>query len=182
MAYKVAHARISDLLKTANANHWHWSERLDPVIRRAKVKDAKAVHAVLWAAHEEIPLSPDFVDDAYKKWVRDECRDRRIWIFECDGETAGVTVMSVCEIFYLVTSPGHRKRGIARALVEDAKARVWKKYRATALGRVRLENLPVVRLLEKLDFVVDHDMITRPGWVVYRARPPVQWRPRLSRS
>jgi N-acetylglutamate synthase-like GNAT family acetyltransferase len=146
------------------------------MIRRAKVKDAEAVHAVLRTARGEIPLSRDFAGDAYKKWVRNECRYRRVWIFERDGEIAGFVVMSACEIFYLVTCPGQRKRGVAQALVEDAKARVWKKYRATALGRVGLENVPVVRLLEKLDFVVDHDMVTSPGWVVYRAKPPTQRR------
>ncbi|MGO9419377.1 GNAT family N-acetyltransferase [Roseiarcus sp.] len=142
------------------------------MIRRAKVKDAETVHAVLLAAREEIPLTRNFADDAYKNWVRDKCRDRRVWIFESDGEAAGVMVMSGSEIFYLVTSPTHRKCGVAQALVEDAQARVWKRNRTTARGRVRPENLSVVRLLEKLDFAVDHDMVTPPGWVWYTAKPP----------
>ena len=149
---------------------------IDSMIRRARVRDAEIVHAVLLAAREEIPLAPNFADDAHKNWVRDECRYRRVWIFQRNEQAAGVMVMSVLEIFYLVTSPVHRKCGVAQALVEDAKARVWKRYRATAQGRVRLENLPVVRLLEKLDFVVDHDMVTSPGWVFYRAKPPAQRR------
>jgi GNAT superfamily N-acetyltransferase len=145
------------------------------MIRRAKVKDAEAVHAVLLAAREEIPLTRNFADDAYKKWVRDKCRDRRVWIFERDGEAAGVVVMSVREIFYLTTFPAHRNCGVAQALVEDAKARVWKRYRTTARGRP--ENLPVVRLLEKLDFVVDRNMVASPGWVFYTAKPPARRRP-----
>ena len=55
--------------------------------------------------------------------------------------------MAVDEIFYLVTTPTHRRAGVAQALIEDAKARVWKKYREPAYGQVRLENLPIVRLL-----------------------------------
>jgi ribosomal protein S18 acetylase RimI-like enzyme len=154
----------------------------DPsVIRRAKVGDAETVHAVLLAAREEIPLARNFADDAYKKWVRDKCRDRRVWVFERNGEAAGVMVMSVREIFYLTTSPGHRKCGVAQALVEDAKARVWKRYQTTARGRVRPENLPVVRLLEKLDFLVDHDMVTSPGWVWYSAKRPARILPTRSR-
>ena len=97
------------------------------MIRRAKVSDAAAVHAVLLAARDEIPLTPNFADDVYKKWVRDECRRRNGWVFELDGVIAGVTIMAVDEIFYLVTVPGYRKRGVAQALVEDAKVRVWKK-------------------------------------------------------
>lgn len=139
------------------------------MIRRAKVQDAEAVHAVLLTARDDIPLSPNFADDKYKKWVRDECRRRSAWILERDGTVAGVMVMAVDEIFYLVTLPAHRKTGVAQALVEDAKARVSKRYRVPARARVRLGNLPVVRLLEKLDFVVDYDMVTRPGWVCYRA-------------
>jgi GNAT superfamily N-acetyltransferase len=115
------------------------------MIRRAKVEDAKAVHAVLLTARDDIPLN--FADDKHKRWVRDECRQRRVWILECEGAPAGVMVMAVDEIFYLVTTPTHRRAGVAQALIEDAKARVWKKYREPAYGRVRLENLPIVRLL-----------------------------------
>ena len=140
------------------------------MIRRAKVSDAAAVHAVLLAARDEIPLTPNFADDAYKKWVRDECRRRNGWVFELDGVIAGVTIMDVDEIFYLVTAPGYRKRGVAQALVEDAKVRVWKKYRVPTRGRARQANRPVVQLLEKLGFVEDHDrVVVKPGWMHYRA-------------
>jgi GNAT superfamily N-acetyltransferase len=147
-------------------------DRSSNMIRRAMVKDAAAVHAVLLTARDDIPLASNFADDAHKTWVRHECRHRRVWIFERDADVAGVMVMAVDEIFYLATAPVHRKAGVAQALVKDAKARVWKKYREPAQGRVRLENLPVVRLLEKLGFVVDHDMLTQAGWVCYRAKPP----------
>lgn len=142
------------------------------MIRRAKVGDAEAVHAVLLTARNDIPLASNFADERHKKWVRDECRHRRVWMLERDGVLAGVMVMSVDEIFYLVTVAAHRKTGVAQALGEDAKSRVWKKYREPARGRARLENLPVVRLLEKLDFFADHNSVTQPGWICYRAKPP----------
>ena len=148
------------------------------MIRQAKVKDADIVHAVLLSARDDIPLAANFADDAHKKWVRDECRRRNGWVFELDGAVAGVTIMAVDEIFYLVTAPGYRKRGIARALVEDAKARVWKKYRVPARGRARQANRPVVQLLEKLGFIEDHDrVIATLGWMHYRATVQTSCRP-----
>ena len=142
------------------------------IIRRAMVNDAPAVHAVLLTGQDDIPLAANFVDDAHKKWVRDQCRQRNVWLCECAGEPAGVMVMAVNEIFYLVTAPAHRKSGIARALVEDAKTRLWKKYHEPARGLAREANRPVVQLLEKLGFKADYDRVTQPGWVVYTAMPP----------
>ncbi len=96
------------------------------MIRRPKVKDAETVLAVLLAAREEIPLTRNFADDAYKKWVRVKCRDRRVWIFEREAEAAGVVVMSVREIFYLTTSPRIESAGSRRP---------WSKTRRHACGR-----------------------------------------------
>jgi hypothetical protein len=56
-------------------------------------------------------LAANFADDAHKKWVRDQCRQRNVWLCECAGELAGVMVMAVDEIFYLITAPAHRKSG-----------------------------------------------------------------------
>jgi ribosomal protein S18 acetylase RimI-like enzyme len=147
--------------------------RRSKVIRRAKLKDADAVHAVLLTARDEIPLAPNFADDAHKTWVRNECRERRVWVFERDMQLAAVMVMAIMpleEIFYLATVPTYRKQGVAEALVRDALARLWKKYRVTARARTRSANVRVVHLLEKLGFVIDDDMHTQPGWVGYRAQ------------
>jgi GNAT superfamily N-acetyltransferase len=146
------------------------------IIRRATVEDAPAAHAVLLTGRDDIPLAANFADDAHRKWVRDQCRQRNVWLCECAGELAGVMVMAVEEIFYLVTAPAHRKSGVAEALVEDAKARVWKKYREPARGRAREANRPVVQLLEKLGFKADYDRVTQPGWVVYAATRPLAGR------
>jgi GNAT superfamily N-acetyltransferase len=141
-------------------------------IRRATIKDASAVHAVLLSGRDDIPLAANFADDAHKQWVRDQCRQHNVWLCEYADALAGVMVMAVDEIFYLVTAPAYRKRGVAQALVEDATARVWKRYREPARGRAREANRPVVQLLEKLGFKADYDRVTQPGWVVYAAMAP----------
>lgn len=142
------------------------------MIRRAVVKDANAVHAVLLTACDDIPLASNFADDAHKTWI-----------FERDADVAGVMVMAVDEIFYLATAPAHRKEGVAEAFVKDAKARVWKKHREPARGRVRPENLPVVRLLEKLGFVADHDMLTQAaGLAIERSHHLTTPRVELSKA
>ncbi|HXL70005.1 MAG TPA: GNAT family N-acetyltransferase [Rhizomicrobium sp.] len=64
-----------------------------------------------------------------EKWVRDECRKKAVWLAEIKGQLAGVMVMDVAEIFYLVTTPGYRRRGVARALIRHAIAMIFKRYR-----------------------------------------------------
>jgi hypothetical protein len=54
-------------------------------IRRAKVEDADTAHAVLLTGRDDIPLATNFADDVHKKWVRDQCRQRNVWLMELDG-------------------------------------------------------------------------------------------------
>lgn len=140
-------------------------------IRRAKVEDAKIAHKLLLLGRDDIPLTANFEREAYVGWVRDQCRKRNVWMLEHTGVPAGIMVMHLDEIFYLVTAPSHRKAGVAQSLVEDAKVRVWKKFRSPVCARVKIENTPVVRLLEKLGFVEDHIRDTQPGWTLYSAKP-----------
>ena len=86
------------------------------MIRRARVKDAPGVHAALLAARDDIPLTTNFADEAHQAWVREECRRQHVWLDECDGSVAGVMVMRVTEIFYLVTASEFRCRGVASEL------------------------------------------------------------------
>jgi ribosomal protein S18 acetylase RimI-like enzyme len=139
------------------------------MIRRAKVADAAAVHALLLSAKDEIPLPDSFDDDAHKAWVRDRCRDNRVRMLEHEGQIAGAAVLEGDEIAFLVTAPEHRHKGFAEALVEDATARVRRRHRKAVHLRVRLDNAPMIGLLEKLRFVPDEDQPLRPGWTSYRA-------------
>jgi hypothetical protein len=59
------------------------------------VKDTDAVRALLWTAKDEIPLSPNFIDDSYRAWVREECRRRNVWIVEREGTLAGTMIMQI---------------------------------------------------------------------------------------
>jgi ribosomal protein S18 acetylase RimI-like enzyme len=143
------------------------------MIRRAKVADAAIVHAILWEARSEIPLKPNFADDEARKWVRDQCAHKRVWLFERDRVVAGVVVMDETEIKYLATSLAHRRSGVAGALIDDAKAKVWKQYGVPACARTRVENAPVQRLLEKHGFVIDHDKDhLSSNWIWFKTTEP----------
>lgn len=137
------------------------------LIRRATVKDAEAVHALLWAAKDEIPLRDHFNNDNYRAWVRDQCRDRNVWVMEHEGQLAGALIIWVDQIRYLVTDAAHRRARVAHALIEHAKKYARKKYRSGVWAQVRPDNQPVVRLLEKMNFVRDFDRAVQAGWVCY---------------
>lgn len=79
------------------------------MIRRATVKDAKVIHALLWSAKDAIPLSDHFNNDNYLAWVRDECRRRNTWIVENDGQPVGAMIIWVDEIRYLATDARDRR-------------------------------------------------------------------------
>jgi ribosomal protein S18 acetylase RimI-like enzyme len=72
-----------------------------------------------------------------------------VWLDEPDGSLAGVMVMSVTEIFYLVTASEFRRRGVASDLIDHAISNVRRRYRVGVTARAREENTPIVRLLLK---------------------------------
>ena len=115
------------------------------MIRRGLVKDAPVVHSVLLAARDDIPLTAKFADQAYQDWVRRECRRQRVWLDERDGNVAGVMVLHVREIFYLVTASEFRSRGVASGLVDHAISYVQRRHRDGVTARAREENIPIVR-------------------------------------
>jgi ribosomal protein S18 acetylase RimI-like enzyme len=137
------------------------------MIRRAIVKDAAAVHALLWSARNEIPLTDQFNNEEYRTWVRDECKRQNVWIMEKSGQVAGVMVMKVDEIFYLVTDPVRRRSRVGECLILHAMACVQRKYGSPVFAKVRPDNFPIVELLTKLQFVLDPDRVTQAGWTCY---------------
>jgi len=131
------------------------------------VKDAEAIHALLWTAKDDIPLKDHFSNDIYRGWVREQCRKRNFWIVERDDQLAGAMMMQVDEIRYLVTAAAHRKARFAQALIEHAKEQVRKKYRSGVWAQVKPSNMPIIRLLEKLNFVRDPDRVAPGDWICY---------------
>lgn len=139
-----------------------------PMIRYARVRDAAAVHAVLLTAKDDIPLAANFADQAHQNWVRDECKNRRVWIDERAGEVSGVLVMRVAEMFYLVTAPSFRNRVVGDGLIDHAIEMVKHRYSCGVTARVREENRQIVSLLRKKRFYVHPVLVaSQPGWVVY---------------
>jgi GNAT superfamily N-acetyltransferase len=90
-------------------------------LRLARKADAPAIHALLWAAKDDIPLTEKFKDDWYLRWVEDHCKRRAVWIVRNNDEIAGAMVMEENQIFYLVVSKKHRRKGIGTALIARAK-------------------------------------------------------------
>jgi ribosomal protein S18 acetylase RimI-like enzyme len=113
-------------------------------IRRALVADAPTAHAVLLSAKEAIPLADNFADDRHKECVRERCGKKKVWLAEMGGEVAGVMVIAVDEIFYLVTAPTHLRKGVARALLRRAVQIIQRRYgrRSRVTAKVREDRLP----------------------------------------
>ena len=146
----------------------HLTSRELALIRRALVGDAAAVHAALLSGKDEIPLAENFIDAAHQDWVRNECRHQRVWLDERRGEVAGVMVMSVNEIFYLVVPPKWRRQGIASQLTRHAIAWARKRRWGGVTAKVREANAPIIAILTKEGFS-RHPILeaAKPGWVVY---------------
>ena len=130
--------------------------------------EADQIHGVLLAAQKDIPLTDAFDTQPYRDWVRGEIRKRRVWIAVAGGALAGVVVMDVNEIFYLVTAEGFRRRGVGQALVRHVVADTLGRYRSGGVtAKVRKDNQPIIELLTREGFHPHPIPNARPGWQVY---------------
>jgi hypothetical protein len=50
------------------------------MLRRAREVDAVAIHALLWAAKDAIPLVEAFSTEPYRKWVEERCKEQVVWV------------------------------------------------------------------------------------------------------
>lgn len=125
-------------------------------LRIARKADGAAVHALLWGCRDDIPLHESFQERDSVDWVGRECSARRVWLIEAKGAVVAAMVMRGAEIFYLAVSESHRRRGLAAALVAQAKMycrnRGWEGLNA----RSRRGNSRIAALLTKEGF--------RPNW------------------
>ncbi|HEY8094900.1 MAG TPA: GNAT family N-acetyltransferase [Methylobacter sp.] len=118
-----------------------------PILRFARVREAAAIHALLWTARDDIPLRDTFILPDRIEWVRKECRRRQFWVIEIDGEIAGVMRLDANEVFYLVTADAYRRRGVAAMLITYAKKR-----RPTLTAKTKATNRRTAALLDKEGF------------------------------
>jgi GNAT superfamily N-acetyltransferase len=143
------------------------------MIRRAREIEASDVHALLWSAKDDIPLVEAFQTDRYREWIADHCKNKLVWIVAHKSEIIGAMVMQANEIFYLVVSTGHRRKGAGRMFVKKAKT-LYKKRGVKA--KVAAGNIPVARLLAAEGFRCDGVIPGTPGsitesWIGYSWNP-----------
>jgi GNAT superfamily N-acetyltransferase len=122
------------------------------MLRRARTADAAAIHALLWSAKDDIPLTDNFHTDPYRKWVEDRCAEEVVWVVLQKATVTGTMVMQGNEIFYLVVSSAHRRKGVARILLSKAKA-LYKNHGLRA--RIVPTNIPVAKLFAAEGFRCD---------------------------
>ena len=133
--------------------------------RFAHVREAAAVHAVLWAARDDIPITATgFNSERYLEWVRNECRQKLFWVIEIDRTIAGVMLLHDNDIFYLVTAKPYRRRGVATALLSFAKNR-----HRFLTAKTKPDNNRMIYLLQREGFQFEsedawrHFMWSRPS-------------------
>jgi GNAT superfamily N-acetyltransferase len=142
------------------------------MLRRALKADAAVVHALLWTAKAEIPLTGGFPSC---EWVEYYCKQRAVWVVQRGGEIAGVMVMQVNEIRYVVVSNNHRRKGIGRELIARAKKLCINHRWDTLTARARRTNTPILQLLSAEGFQLDPILQgNAPGWDVYSWVRPVR--------
>lgn len=109
----------------------------------------------LAACAEIAQHAPDpWSKDALERALTDENR----WTFVCLkgdkplGFACFLTVAYSCDLEMLVVSPGARKKGVARALLQHAFTALAKQEVASCLLEVRVSNTPAIKLYESLGF------------------------------
>jgi ribosomal protein S18 acetylase RimI-like enzyme len=96
-----------------------------------------------------------------------------VWVVTTQSKIVGVMVMEGKEIFYLVISIEHRRKGIGRRLIKKAKALCGE---GGVKAKVAPENTPVARLLAAEGFRFDWIIPGIPGsitesWIGYSWSP-----------
>jgi GNAT superfamily N-acetyltransferase len=143
------------------------------MLRRAREDEAAVIHALLWSTKEAIPLAEVFQTDAYRQWVADRCKEKVVWVVTDKRKIISAMVMQGNEIFYLVVSPGHRRKGAGRILVKKAKA-LCKAHGVRA--KAAPGNIAVAKLLTTEGFRCDGITPGVPGsitvsWIGYSWNP-----------
>jgi ribosomal protein S18 acetylase RimI-like enzyme len=136
-------------------------------LRPARMKDANAIHALLWAARKDIPLEDNFSDAAHVEWVQARCKQRRGWVVEDGGSVAGAMLLAIGTVSHLVVAQNYRRLGIGSMLIEKAKT-----HSAGATGdelkaEVNPNNERMIRLLLKEGFTYEPLHAISAKWHAY---------------
>jgi len=122
-------------------------------IRRALIRDAERALDIWWDAKSEIGLNPSKPQQEYIEVWRGYCRSGDVWAAEVDGEIAAFIYLLAMEIFYIVTARDHRQKGLARALIAQAKKLAHRRGYAALTARTRDINTATQTLLENQGFI-----------------------------
>jgi ribosomal protein S18 acetylase RimI-like enzyme len=140
-------------------------------IRRAFVREADEVYAAFLTANDAVPFAPEFDRKKYRQWVRELCRQREVWIAEIAGEAAGIMVIKIAEISFLIILPEFQRRGIGRAMVRHAVRLVRQRFGTGTNMRVSVTNGAIAALLVSEGFKHQNDdSSTEPGYCRYYSR------------
>jgi GNAT superfamily N-acetyltransferase len=124
---------------------------------------------LLWQEKDTIPLAETFAEGRYRDWIETQCRNKLVWVVVEKNLIIGALVMQGNEVFYLVVSEDHRRKGVGRTLIKKAKA-IYRTWGLTA--KIAPGNAPVARLLANEGFQCNGVIPGVPGsitknWIGY---------------
>jgi GNAT superfamily N-acetyltransferase len=130
-------------------------------LAQAQKADGPAVFELLCAARDEIPLHQTFYSDQCKEWISQCCGERRVWVVKEGNTIVGAMILDGDQLLYFVVSASHRRKGIGRRLLGEAKCEgLW--------AKVNSANATMIKFLESEGFQHDPDRLTPAGWDAYR--------------
>jgi GNAT superfamily N-acetyltransferase len=84
-----------------------------------------------------------------------------VWVVKEGDSIVGAMLLDHDQLFYLVVSASHRRKGIGRTLLCEVKCEgLW--------AKVKPANATMIQFLESEGFQHDPDHLTPAGWNAYR--------------
>jgi GNAT superfamily N-acetyltransferase len=130
--------------------------QLEPVLRQATADDAAAIADLLIAYRADVPITidPETQRELMAAEVRKDCLAGNGWVVTIGNVVAAGMIVRPDdrEILYLVTGEQHRKHGLARKLIDQAKQIAIAAQWGTLLAKADLKNDRVLGLLDAEGF------------------------------
>jgi ribosomal protein S18 acetylase RimI-like enzyme len=97
------------------------------------------------------------------EWISWHCGEGRVLVAKESDAVVGAMLLDGHQLFYLIVSASHRRKGIGRTLLREAKCEgLW--------AKVNPANAAMIQLLENEGFQHDPDHLTSSEWDAYRLR------------